>query len=54
MLLKADLVICPIDCISHNAIDCVKRKCQKLNKRFIPLRRSSLSALARALEQTGP
>jgi hypothetical protein len=52
MLLKVDLVICPIDCISHNAIECVKRNCQKLNKRFIPLRRSSLSALARALEQT--
>ncbi|MBP81386.1 MAG: hypothetical protein CL395_05370 [Acidiferrobacteraceae bacterium] len=54
ILSRADLVVCPIDCISHSAIECVKRECQKLNKHFIPLRRSSLSAFAQALDKVGP
>ena len=49
LLPRADVVVCPIDCISHGATDKIKRECQKLNIRFLPVRRSSLSSLARAL-----
>lgn len=49
LLPRADVVVCPIDCISHGATDKIKRECHKLNIRFLPVRRSSLSSLARAL-----
>jgi hypothetical protein len=46
--------VCPIDCISHGATDKIKRECQKLNIRFLPVRRSSISSLARALGNAYP
>lgn len=49
LLPQADVVVCPIDCISHSAIGRIKRECQKLNIRFLPVRRASLSTLGRAL-----
>jgi len=54
LLPRADVVVCPIDCISHSATDRIKRECQKLNIRFLPVRRSSLSSLARALGNAYP
>jgi len=49
LLPRADVVVCPIDCISHSAVGRIKRECQKLDICFLPVRRSSLSSLARAL-----
>ncbi|MCW8886403.1 MAG: DUF2325 domain-containing protein [Motiliproteus sp.] len=46
---RADLVFCAIDCVSHNACLEVKRHCKKLEKPFVPLRSSSLSAFTSSL-----
>ena len=54
LLPQADVVVCPIDCISHSAIGRIKRECQKLNIRFLPVRRASLSTLGRALSHAYP
>ena len=54
LLPQADVVVCPIDCISHNAIGRIKRECQKLDIRFLPVRRASLSTLGRALSHAYP
>lgn len=47
---RADAVIFPVDCVSHAALAEIKRLCRRWNKPYLPLRRSGLSALARALE----
>ena len=47
---RADAVIFPVDCVSHAALAEVKRLCRRWNKPYLPIRRSGLSALARALE----
>ncbi|MCW8908824.1 MAG: DUF2325 domain-containing protein [Sedimenticola sp.] len=49
LLGKADMVFCPIDCVSHDACLKVKRFCKQHAKPFIPLRSSGLSAFAREL-----
>lgn len=46
----ADAVVCPVDCVSHQAHDAVKRLCRRWDKPFVPMRRSGLGALALALE----
>jgi hypothetical protein len=51
LLGKADMVFCPIDCISHDACLKVKRFCKQNAKAFIPLRSSGLSAFAKELSQ---
>ncbi len=56
---SADAVVCPVDCVSHDACKCVKEVC---GRRMTPvkfLRSSGLSSLARALRdladgQTSP
>jgi hypothetical protein len=48
-LAGADLVFCPVDCISHDACQRAKQHCWQQNKRFIPLRSSGLSAFAAGL-----
>ncbi|WP_165840052.1 DUF2325 domain-containing protein [Motiliproteus coralliicola] len=49
-LANADLVFCPIDCVSHDACLRVKRFCKQHNKPFIPLRSASLSAFSHGLK----
>lgn len=51
LLSKADMVFCPVDCISHDACLKVKRFCKQNAKAFIPLRSSGLSAFAKELSQ---
>lgn len=46
---KADMVFCPIDCVSHDACLRVKRYCKKTEKPFIPLRSSGISTFAEEL-----
>lgn len=48
-LAGADLVLCPVDCVSHDACQRVKRACKGASKTFVPLRCSGLSSLASAL-----
>lgn len=46
---SADMVFCPIDCVSHDACLRVKRFCKQNAKTFVPLRSSGLSAFTREL-----
>lgn len=47
---RADVVVFPVDCISHAAQTEVKRFCRRLEKPFVPMRRSGISAFVQALE----
>ena len=49
MLVTADAVFCPIDCVSHDACHCVKKICKHYQKPFVLMRSSSLSSLAKGL-----
>ena len=49
MLLTADAVCCPIDCVSHDACNCVRKMCKRHQKPFILMRSSGLSSLAKGL-----
>lgn len=51
ILAQADAVLCPLDCVSHDAVNRVKRFCQSYTKPLVLLPRASLSAFARGLEQ---
>lgn len=48
---QADVVICPVDCVSHEACARVKRFCKKAAKPFVMLRSSGLSAFSRSVLQ---
>ncbi|WP_404382969.1 DUF2325 domain-containing protein [Caenispirillum salinarum] len=52
-LSQADAVLCPVTCVSHNAIDTIKRDCRRACKAFLPLPSHSVSALERALRVVG-
>jgi hypothetical protein len=43
-------VLCPIDCVSHQACLKVKALCRRCAKPFVPLRSSSATCFARAIE----
>jgi hypothetical protein len=45
----ADLVLFPVDCVSHNAVAVVKRVSRNVGKRFVALRSSGLTAFVTAL-----
>jgi Uncharacterized protein conserved in bacteria (DUF2325) len=47
---RADLVLFPVDCISHDAALTVKSLCRQGGKRFIPLRSASVASLLTALQ----
>jgi len=54
---QADLVLFPVDCISHHAAQLAKQLCRQTGKRFIPLRSASATSLLAALQRpevTGP
>jgi len=46
---RADLVLFPVDCISHDAAHAIKSLCRQAGKRFIPLRSASVTTLLAAL-----
>lgn len=50
MLSGADAVLCPIDCVSHDACKCVKKMCKRSSKPFVMMRSAGLSSLAKGLE----
>ena len=48
---QADLVVFPVDCISHHAAQIAKQLCHQAGKRFIPLRSASATSLLAALQR---
>lgn len=46
---RADAVVCPVTCISHEAMTHIKLNCRKACKRFLPLPNHSVSTFMRAL-----
>ena len=48
---QADLVVFPVDCISHHAANAAKQLCRQAGKRFIPLRSASATSLLAALRR---
>ncbi|HVY13817.1 MAG TPA: DUF2325 domain-containing protein [Rhodopila sp.] len=49
LISRAELVLFPVDCISHEAANAVKALCRQVGKRFVPLRSASLTALVAGL-----
>jgi hypothetical protein len=47
---RSDVVLFPVDCISHDAANAVKALCRQAGKRFIPLRSASVTSLLAALQ----
>jgi len=48
---QADLVVFPVDCISHHAAQVAKQLCRQSGKQFIPLRSASVTSLLAALRR---
>lgn len=46
---QADVVLCPVTCVSHEAVGHLKRNCRRACKRFLPLPSHSVTALKRGL-----
>lgn len=53
LLNAADAVICPVDCVSHEACAKVKQACKGCFKPLVLARSSGLSSLARSLDALG-
>ena len=51
LVTKADVVFCPVDCISHDACLRVKRCCKQGSAAFVPLRASSVSSFLAGLHR---
>lgn len=51
MLSQADAIFCPIDCVSHDAINRVKKLCEQQMKKLVMLPRASLSAFTQGLNE---
>lgn len=49
MLATADVVLCPVDCVSHDACICVKKICKQYQKPFVLMRSSGLSSLVKGI-----
>lgn len=49
MVSHADVVICPVNCVSHDACTKAKRFCKQQAKPFVPMRSASISSLAKSL-----
>ena len=54
LISRADHVLFPVDCVSHDAVAVIKRSCGQLGKPVIPLRTSSLACLVTALAAIEP
>jgi hypothetical protein len=49
LISRADVLLFPIACISHDAVATLKRVCRQLEKPYLPLRTASLATLASSL-----
>ncbi|MCD4805265.1 MAG: DUF2325 domain-containing protein [Desulfobacterales bacterium] len=50
---RSDMVLCPVNCNSHNACLCVKKLCKKYCKPVQMLPSSSSSSISQALKNAG-
>ncbi|MBK3775493.1 DUF2325 domain-containing protein [Azospirillum brasilense] len=50
---RADVVVCPIDCVSHDACLRVKGLCRRMGKPFVPMRSAGATSFARILHSFG-
>jgi hypothetical protein len=50
-LSQADAVLCPLDCISHEAMDRIKSHCKHNTKKLVMMPRASLSAFVKGLNE---
>ena len=48
---QADVVLCPVDCVSHRASLRAKRFCKRTSKPFVPLRSAGLSSFVTGLQR---
>ncbi len=48
---RSDIVMFPVDCVSHEAVAAVKRLCRHAAKPFMPLRTSGISSFLTALDR---
>ena len=46
---RSNLILFPVDCISHDAANMVKSLCRQAGKRFVPLRSASITSLLTVL-----
>jgi len=51
LLVKVDVVLCPVDCISHDAVHRIKRDCKRYGKHLMLLPQSSLSAFTKGIRE---
>lgn len=50
---RADVVVCPVDCVSHDACLRVKGLCRRMGKPFVPMRSAGATSFARILHSFG-
>ena len=48
---QADVVLCPVDCVSHRACHRAKQFCKRTAKPFVPLRTAGLSSFVTGLQR---
>lgn len=48
-LSQADIIVCPIDCVSHKAVHAIKKHCEVNTKPLVYMPRASMSAFTKAL-----
>ena len=51
LLSQVDAVLCPMDCVSHDAVHRIKRDCKRYGKYLMLLSQSSLSAFTKGLHE---
>ncbi len=51
---QADVVFCPVDCVSHGASLRARALCRRYAKPFVPLRSASASCFRRGIDQLAP
>jgi hypothetical protein len=51
ILPQADVVLCPLDSVSHDAADRVRQYCNRHEKRLVMLPSASLAAFSRGLNE---
>ncbi|WP_370674428.1 DUF2325 domain-containing protein [Pleomorphomonas sp. PLEO] len=49
VLVRADVVMFPVDCVSHTAVEKLKTVCGRMNKTYLPLSSASYSSFASEL-----
>jgi len=51
LLSQVDAVLCPMDCVSHDAVHRIKRDCKRYGKHLMLLSQSSLSAFTQGVHE---